>query len=47
MFLFYASSRPPEVQSLLSEPEEQRRSLMQQHSIGGISDQVDLSASIR
>lgn len=40
-------NRPPEAQSLLSEPEEQRRTLVQQHSLGGISDQPDLTASIR
>ncbi|XP_045601578.1 zinc transporter ZIP1 [Procambarus clarkii] len=40
-------SRAPEAQSLLSEPNERRRNLQQQHSISGISDQPDLSASMR
>ncbi|XP_042238880.1 zinc transporter ZIP1-like [Homarus americanus] len=38
---------PPEAQSLLSEPNERRRNLQQQHSLSGISDQPDLTASIR
>lgn len=40
-------NRPPEAQALLSEPEEQRRTLVQQHSLSGIRDQPDLTASIR
>ncbi|XP_064115570.1 zinc transporter ZIP1-like [Macrobrachium nipponense] len=40
-------SRPPEAEALLSEPEERRRTLQQQHSLSGISDQPDLTASMR
>ncbi|KAK8732329.1 hypothetical protein OTU49_007026 [Cherax quadricarinatus] len=40
-------SRPPEVQSLLSDPRETRRNLQQQHSLSGISDQPDLTSSMR
>ncbi|CAL4110108.1 unnamed protein product, partial [Meganyctiphanes norvegica] len=39
--------RPLENQPLLSGPEDARRTIQQQHNIGGISDQVDLTASMR
>lgn len=38
---------PPEAEALLTEPGERRRTLQQQHSLSGISDHVDLTASIR
>ncbi|XP_071520726.1 zinc transporter ZIP1-like [Panulirus ornatus] len=40
-------SRAPEVQTLFCEPEERRRTLQQQHNFSGITDQPDLTASVR
>ncbi|KAK7065420.1 hypothetical protein SK128_018588 [Halocaridina rubra] len=40
-------TQPPEAEALLGEPEDRRRTLQQQHSLSGISDQPDLTASIR
>ncbi|XP_063602498.1 zinc transporter ZIP1-like isoform X2 [Penaeus indicus] len=39
--------RPAEAEALLGEPNERRRNLQQQHSLSGITDQPDLTASIR
>lgn len=44
-FVFF--NRPAEAEALLGEPNERRRNLQQQHSLSGITDQPDLTASIR
>lgn len=44
-YMFF--NRPAEAEALLGEPNERRRNLQQQHSLSGITDQPDLTASIR
>lgn len=46
LFLLFFN-RPVEAEALLGEPNERRRNLQQQHSLSGITDQPDLTASIR